>query len=142
MNQIQPHPLWVGHAGDGAAFRRLFDLGMEAVVQLSAEEPPLPLPRDLVLCHFPLIDGIGNRPALLSLAIETTAVLVRSRTPTLVCCGAGMSRSPAVAAAALTLAYGGPPEDWLRLVTEHHPSDVSPGLWDEVRRLLVNPRPA
>ena len=53
-----------------------------------------------------------------------------------------MSRSPAVAAAVLTLAYGGPPEDWLKLVTEHHPSDVSPGLWDEVRRLLVNPRPA
>ncbi len=142
MNQIRPHLLWLGHAGDGEAFRRLFDLGVEAVVQLSAEEPPLPLPRDLILCHFPLIDGVGNRPALLSLAVETTAALVRDRISTLVCCGAGMSRSPAVAAAALTLAYGGLPEDWLKSVAEHHPSDVSPGLWEEVRGVLVSPRPA
>ena len=142
MNQIRPHPLWLGHAGDGEAFRRLFDLGVEAVVQLSAEERPLPLPRNLILCHFPLIDGVGNRPALLSLAIETTAALIRARTPALVCCGAGMSRSPAVAAAALSLAYGGPPEEWLKSVAEHHPSDVSPGLWEEIRGVLVSPRPA
>ena len=106
MKQIHPHPLWLGHAGDGEAFRRLFDLGIEAVVQLAAEEPPIPLPRDLILCHFPLLDGVGNRPEVLSLAVETTAALVRGRTPTLLCCGAGMSRSPAVAAAALTLAFG------------------------------------
>ncbi len=111
MKQIHPHRLWLGHAGEGEAFRRLFDLGIEAVVQLAAEEPPLPLPRDLILCHFPLLDGVGNRPAVLSLAMDTTAALVRSRIPTLVCCGAGMSRSPAVAAAALTLAYGGLPEE-------------------------------
>jgi protein-tyrosine phosphatase len=142
MNQVRPHPIWLGHAGDGEAFRRLFDLGIEAVVQLSAEEPPLSLPRDLILCHFPLIDGVGNRPAVLSLAIETTAAVVRERMPVLICCNAGMSRSPAVAAAALTLAYGGTPEHWLKAVAEHHPSDVSPGLWDEVCRMLVNPRPA
>jgi protein-tyrosine phosphatase len=142
MNQIRPHPLWLGHAGEGEAFRRLFDLGVEAVVQLSAEEPPPSLPRDLILCHFPLIDGIGNRPTLLSLAVETAAALVRARMPTLICCGAGMSRSPAVAAAALRLAYGGPPEQWLRTIAEHHPSDVSPGLWEEVRAVLVSPRPA
>ena len=32
MNQISPHPLWLGHVGEGEAFRRLFDLGIEAVV--------------------------------------------------------------------------------------------------------------
>ncbi|HVS38772.1 MAG TPA: hypothetical protein VMS17_24665 [Gemmataceae bacterium] len=142
MNQIRPHFLWLGHVGEGDAFRRLFDAGVEAVVQLAAEEPPLALPRELILCRFPLIDGIGNRPALLTLAIETTAALVRNRVPTLLCCGAGMSRSPAIAAAALSVAYGGPPEEWLKSVAEHHASDVSPGFWDEVRRLLVNPRPA
>ena len=140
MNQISPHPLWLGHVGEGEAFRRLFDLGIEAVVQLAAEEPPLPLPRELILCRFPLLDGVGNRPAILALAVETAAALVRGRTPTLLCCGAGMSRSPAVAAAALTLAYGGTPEDWLKSVAENHPSDVSPGLWDEIRRLVVSPR--
>ena len=142
MNQISPHLIWLGHVGEGAAFRRLFDLGIEAVVQLAAEEPPLPLPRELILCRFPLLDGIGNRPGILAMAVETTAALVRSRTPTLICCGAGMSRSPAVAAAALTLAYGGAPEQWLKTIAEHHPSDVSPGLWDEIRRMLVSPQPA
>ena len=142
MNQIRPHPLWLGHLGEGEAFGRLFDLGVEAVVQLAAEEPTLPLPRELILCRFPLLDGAGNRPTLLSLAIETTAALVRERTPTLICCGAGMSRSPVMAAAALTRAYGGSPDDWLKTAAEHHPSDVSPGLWDEVRALLVGPRPA
>jgi hypothetical protein len=142
MNQIRPHLLWIGHVGEGEAFGRLFDLGIEAVVQLAAEEPPLALPRDLILCRFPLLDGIGNRPALLSLAVETTAALVRERTPTLICCGAGMSRSPAVASAALSLAYGGPPEEWLKSVAEHHAIDVSPGLWEEVRGVLVSPRPA
>src|SRR5208282_4769156 len=70
MKQIPPHPIWLGHVGEAEAFGRLFDLGIEAVVQLAAEEPPLPLPRELILCHFPLIDGIGNRAALLSLAVE------------------------------------------------------------------------
>ena len=39
-----------------------------------------------------------------ALAIATLANLIRRRSPTLVCCGAGMSRAPAVAAAALSVA--------------------------------------
>jgi protein-tyrosine phosphatase len=142
MNQILPHGLWIGHAGDDQNFRRLFDLGVEAVVELAVEEPPTVLPRELISCRFPLVDGLGNRIVLLSLAIHTLAALLRARVPTLVCCGGGMSRSPAVAAAALSVAFGEAPEECLKAVVLHHPGDVSPGLWNEITQVLATARPA
>jgi protein-tyrosine phosphatase len=136
MNQIKPHPLWVGHTGEGRDFREIFDAGIEAVVQVAAEEPPPQPPREVICCHFPLVDGPGNRAALLSLAIQTVATLVKIRLPTLVICSAGVSRSPAIAAVALALAHREPVEDWLARVVRCHPSDVSPGFWIEVTRIL------
>src|SRR4051794_40333460 len=99
MTQILPYPIWIGHAGDGRDYPRLLDLGIRAVVQLAAEEPPLHPPRELAYLRFPLNDGADNPDDLLSLAVGSLASLVRLHVPTLVCCGAGMSRSPAVAAA-------------------------------------------
>ncbi len=60
MNQIKPHAIWIGHAGDGRAFRDIFDNGIRAIVQLAMEEPPIQTPRELVYLRFPLIDGAGN----------------------------------------------------------------------------------
>ena len=34
MRQVQPHALWLGHAGDGRDFRAVLDVGIKAVVQL------------------------------------------------------------------------------------------------------------
>ncbi len=140
MQQVLPHPLWLGHAGDGCDSHRIVDAGIRAVVQLAVEEPALQVPRDLILCHFPLVDGAGNDRKLLSLAVTTVANLLEKSVPTLVCCGAGMSRSPAVAAAALSLVYQEEPEECLKTVTEHHPHDVQPGLWAEVKALLEGDR--
>jgi protein-tyrosine phosphatase len=69
------------------------------------------------------------------LAIETVASLLRAEIPTLVFCRAGMSRSPSVVAAALSLVEGGSPEDRLRQVVAGHPHDVSPQLWTTVREV-------
>ncbi len=135
MNRIAPYPVWIGHATEGPNFVPILDEEIEAVVDLAAEEPAFALPRDLVSCRFPLIDGPGNNPATLALAIGTVARLAAVEVRTLVRCGAGMSRSPAVVAAALALIHGEPPEDWLVRVTRLHPSDVSPGLWNEIVRL-------
>ena len=135
MNQIQSYPLWIGHSGEGHNFPPIFDAGIEAVVELAAEEPALPSVRNLISCRFPLHDGVGNRPELLVLAIRTVASLIESGIPTLVCCSGGMSRSPAVVAAALSLVNHDSLEECLKSVTYHHPSDVSPGLWREVTRL-------
>ena len=90
-------------------------------------------PRELIYCRFPLLDGSGNRCELLSVAVRTVATLLEMKIPTLLCCGAGMSRSPAIAAAALARITQESPETWLKRVADQHPSDVSPGLWQEVR---------
>jgi protein-tyrosine phosphatase len=136
MNQISPHLLWIGHAGDGRDYRRLLDVGIEAVVQLALEEPPLQPPRELIYMRFPLRDGADNPDGLLDLALRILAALVRQRVRTLVCCGAGMSRSPAVSAFAISLVTGEPAEEILERVLIARPGDVSPALWDQLKRLV------
>src|SRR5476651_2284842 len=124
MRQIIPHYLWLGHAGDGRDFRRVLDIGIQAVVQLAAEEPVLALPRDLVYCRFPLVDGPGNDWKLLQMAVTTVANLLEKKLPTLVVCGAGLSRSPVIAAAAISLVFQKSADECLKQVAEHFPADV------------------
>ncbi|TMQ31641.1 MAG: dual specificity protein phosphatase family protein [Planctomycetota bacterium] len=138
MNQIKPHPLWVGHAGDGQALRQLFADGIKAVVHLAAEEPPLQLPRELIYYRFPLVDGPGNDADLLQLAFGSVAGLLKKEIPTLICCGGGMSRSPVVAAAALAMVAPAALEDCLKKVADYHRTDVSPGLWAEVHHVFTS----
>jgi protein-tyrosine phosphatase len=135
MNQVLPYPLWIGHAGDGRDYARLLDHGIRAVVQLAAEEPPLQPPRELIYLRFPLNDGADNPEDLLDLAVGSLASLIRLKVPTLVCCGAGMSRSPAVSAFAIGSATGEPAEEVLRSALVGRPGDVSPGLWGVLNRL-------
>jgi protein-tyrosine phosphatase len=136
MHQIMPHPLWVGHAGSGLDFQPIFDAGIEALIQLAAEEPPSLPPREVICCRIPLVDGGGNREQVLRLAIGTVASLLRLRLPTLVYCGAGLSRAPAIAAAALSLVQGMPPALCLERIAEHHHTDVSTALWHDIMTLL------
>ena len=137
MRQITPHPLWIGHADDGRDFQAIFDAEIRAVVQLAVEEPPLPLPRELLYARFPLVDGPGNDPKVLYLATLALVNLLEKKIPTLVCCGAGMSRSPALAAAALALVFQQPPDESLKEVAEYHSADVVPGLWAEVKSAVA-----
>src|SRR5438105_1592686 len=132
MHQILPYPLWVGHAGSARDFQPIFDAGIEALIQLAAEEPPAVPPREVVCCRIPLVDGGSNREQLLRLALWTAAGLLRWRVPTLVFCGAGLSRAPAVAAAALSLVEGTAPAQCLERVAAHHHIDVSPALWRDI----------
>ena len=133
MRQILPHYLWLGHAGDGRDFRRILDTGIQAMVQLAAEEPALVSPRDLICCRFPLVDGPGNDMKMLQLAIGMVANLLEKKIPTLVFCGAGLSRSPAILAAAMALIFKQSPDECLKQVAEHFPADVAPGFWEEVK---------
>ena len=102
MNQVERRLIGIGHAADGRDWSGLFDRGIRAIVQLAIEEPPIQPPREVILYRFPLVDGEGNDPALLRLAIESVAALIRAKLPALVCCGGGMSRSPAIVAAAVS----------------------------------------
>src|SRR3712207_1119965 len=101
MRPIEGFRLWLGHAGDGRNLRLMFASGVEAVCDLALNEPGLVLPWELVYCRFPLVDGAVNPPWLLDLAVKSVAELIRAQRTTLILCSAGLSRSPAVAAAAI-----------------------------------------
>jgi protein-tyrosine phosphatase len=140
MHQVGTHALWIGHAGDGRAAKPLFDAGIRAVVDLAAEEAPAVLPRDLIALRFTLADGADNPPEVLYLAVNTVAGLLSWGLPTLVCCSAGMSRAPAVAAAALALWQNESAEQALTEVAGHRPVDISPVLSQAVIELFPSLR--
>jgi hypothetical protein len=62
--------------------------------------------------------------------------------PTLVACGAGMSRSPAIVAAAMATLEGGTLADALGKLTAGQPHDVSASLLAEISNVLSDQRAA
>jgi protein-tyrosine phosphatase len=140
MRQILPHPLWLGHADDGRDYQLVLATGIQAIVQLALEEPALQPPREILYFRIPLLDGSGNDLKHLYLATTTVANLLEKRVPTLICCGAGLGRSPAIAAAALSMVYQENLDGCLKQVAEHHPADVAPGFWNDVKGLMESDR--
>ncbi len=128
--------MWLGHAGDVRDSALLLEAGISAVVCVAANEPPAVLPRELVYCRFPLVDGAGNPDWLLRAAVETVASLMRSGTPTLVHCSAGISRSPAIAGAALALVSQCSPAEGLLIATRSRSADISPVLWEQIQSAI------
>jgi protein-tyrosine phosphatase len=129
--------LWIGHIGDVWDPRALLSAGIRTVIDLALNEPPVLLPRELIYCRFPLVDGIGNPPWLLHAAVACIANFLRSDITTLVYCSAGMSRSPCIAAAALARVRGCSAEEALTWVAKSRPVDVAPGLWAEAKAILL-----
>jgi hypothetical protein len=136
MRRVPGYSLWLGHAGDVRDVRGLLAAGIVAVVDLAIQEAPAPLTRDLVYCRFPLVDGPGNPLWLLRTAVETVAGLLRSDVPTLVGCGAGLSRSPCIAGAGIARIRSCSADEGLAIALGSSPADVSPGLWVDVRRIV------
>jgi protein-tyrosine phosphatase len=91
------------------------------------------LPRELIFFRFPLVDGAGNNGHLLLLTLGTVTHLLKMRLPTLICCSAGLSRTPAIAAAALAILNRDDPDETLQAVLQNRSADVSPALWSEVK---------
>jgi len=137
MREIIPGRLWLGNARDARDPARLCEAGIAAVISLAVEELSPILPRTMTYCHFPIMDGAQECEGVLSVAVQAVVALLRNQVPTLVHCGAGMSRSPAVVAAALTIVDGGSPEDRLRQIVSGHPHDVSPQLWEAVKSVVA-----
>lgn len=136
MREVIPEKLWIGNALDARDVTGVLGLGIAAIVDLAIEEPPIQFPRDVAYCRFPLMDGSGNQMAILRAAIETTATFIDSGTPTLVACSAGMSRSPAIVAAAIAMTEEVELVDVLGKLTAEQPHDVSPGLLAELSKVL------
>ena len=131
MRRVGDYPLWIGTARDARDIRGVLAAGIRAVVDLAVEEPPAAPTRELVYLRFPLVDGLGNEPKVVRVMLRAVTALVRERVPTLVACGMGMSRSPAVAAVAYAAAHGLDPADVLTTVVGS--GDVSPALLKELQ---------
>ena len=136
MRQVPGFQLWLGHVGDVRDLRAVLSTGILAVVDLALNEPPATVTRELAYCRFPLLDGSGNAPWLVRAAVDTVAGLLRSGTPTLLFCGAGMSRTPIIAAAAIARLRNCTLADAVSVVAQSGPADFSPGLLADVQVIL------
>ena len=133
MREIIAGKLWLGNAVVMRDIRHVLAHGVEAIIDVAADEPILSkLPRDVIYCRFPLVDGGGNDPLIIRSAVETTASFVRNSKPTVVFCSAGLSRSPCVVAAAVAMTQGDDPHARLEEVASTGPSEVSPLLWADI----------
>jgi hypothetical protein len=142
VRQIVPGILWLGNSADARGLDRVLEAGVFALIDLAAEEPMPALPRSMVYCRFPVVDGQQPSKQVLRMAIETVASLLKTGIPTLVFCGAGMSRSPPVVAAALAIVRGGSPDERLNQVVSGHPHDVSGQLWADMREVCLEINPS
>lgn len=135
MREVIPQLLWIANAREARDVKTVLDQGIAAVIDLALDEPPSTFPREIVYCRLPLMDGDENTPAILHAAIETTARFIRSDFPTLVACSGGMSRSPAIAAAALSRINQASFAENIQQIAAAGPCDVAPGLWNQIQRL-------
>lgn len=136
MRELVPSKLWIGHAGDLRDPALLERMGIKALIHVALEERLPNLSRELLYCHFPLLDGAGSPSHLVAVALDATASLIRAGIPTLVCCSAGMNRSPCIVAGALALVDRSDPTESLARLIHGQPHDVSPVLWDTVVRIV------
>jgi len=124
--------LFIGDAINARDLRQLYDHDIAAVVDLAANEEPAHLGRDHIYCRFPLHDDGSNCPQLIRISIDCVRSLLLSDARTLVACSAGMSRSPVVASAAISLISGVSLDDSLAAIVLSAPHDVSPAFLSSV----------
>lgn len=137
MRKISDSNLWIGHAGDLRDPAQLEREGINALVHVALEELLPQLSRELLYCHFPIVDGAGNSQQLIAVALDTTVALLRASLTTLVCCSAGMSRSPCIAAGALAIINDCDPSESLAIVASDQAHDISPALWEAITKAVV-----
>ncbi len=135
MQVVIPNSLWLGNAREARNISGVLAMGVMTVVVVAAEKPPITMPRDLVYCRVPLVDGAGNRPELIRAAVGLIANFIESGSPTLVACGAGMSRSPAITAAALAQAQKKSLHWALDHITSGTTHDISTSLWADIEAI-------
>lgn len=136
MREIISQTLWIGNARDARDVKSVLDLGISAIIDLAMEEPPVTFPREIIYCRLPLVDGEENNPSVLQTAIETLVRFIHAEVPTLVACSGGMSRSPAIVAAALSKINVTSFDEAIKQIASIGPCDVAPGLWNEIQTLL------
>ena len=136
MRRVLDSSLWLGNLLEARNAAALLEQGFKVVVDLALDESPAVLPREIVYLRFPLNDGEGNDESTLAAVIKTIALLMELEDlKIVVCCSAGLSRSPAIAAAAIALSSNQDPDQTLARIAELAHCDVSPTLWTEISQL-------
>ena len=141
IREVETGLLYTGDAGSARDLKQLYDREFSAVVDLAADEPPAVLGRDLIYCRFPLSDDGSNRDALIASALVCLNALLERDLRTLLACGAGMSRSPVLAAAAIAMRSGEPLPDCLARLAARAPVDVPPTFFAAVARVCAELSP-
>lgn len=137
IREVHPNSLFIGNALDIRDLRLLHENRIQAVVDLAVNEPPAQLAREMIYCRIPLNDGDGNANEVIIAAVRCLVALLQLEIRTIIACSAGMSRSPAIAAAALAVVTGHSPDDCLLTIIAGHPHDVSPILWLRVKAIHI-----
>lgn len=136
MHVVIPDLLWIGNASDARTVQPLLERDIAAVIDLAAEEPPAALPRHMIYCRFPLIDGGDNDPRIIAEVVRVLARLLGLQIRTLVACSAGASRAPTIAAFGVAELWSLPPEEGLRRVGAAKSLEVSPAFWNDVAQAM------
>ena len=135
MIKIPDSILWLGNAADLRDIRRVL-LNVTAIIDLAIEEPLPEIPRVTNYCRFVLTDDGENNPALIRAAIQTAAGFVAGNQSTVICCNAGINRSPAIAAAVLSRLSGKQPAECLKRIASLKPLDINPALWQQIESII------
>lgn len=132
MLNIPNTNLWLGTAQDLRQIPQCLKQGITAIVDLAIEEPVPTIPRITNYCRFLVTDDGENDPANLRAAISVSTVFLQGGHATVICCNAGLSRSPSIAAAVLSRISDQSPVACLeRIATVKH-IDVNPALWNQM----------
>ena len=139
MREVRDGRLWIGNALELRDYRVLHELGIQAIVDLALEEQAAAAPREFISLRYPLHDGAGNSPDMLRMIVHAIVQLLECKVPTMVACSAGMSRSPAIVATALSVWEKGDPPEYFAQLARDRPLDVSPLLWRDLLAAIRHP---
>lgn len=139
MYELHSELLWFGNAIEIREPAGLFEVGVQAVIDVAFEEKPSLLPRQLIYCRFPIVDGGGNDEEVLRVAVRTTVDLISSGTKTIVACSAGMSRGPMIATFALAAFNSESPKRIIQAIAEKRALEVNGKLWNQLNAIFPYP---
>lgn len=136
MIEIVPSLVWLANGPEVRDLELIGEMHIEAIVDLAYEELPVCSLRSKLVIRVPLIDGEGNNLQHIRLAITYTAELIRSKTPFVIACSAGISRSPTILAAALSTLGDGSIEEKLALISTKKQIGTSTVFLAEVQEAM------
>jgi len=130
MIQLEKN-IWLGNAIELRNPKLLYANAIKCVVDVAYEEPAAQLPRDIFYLRFPLLDGEGNSPSPLRLALNATIQLIQEDEPFVVGCSAGMSRSPTLLSFVIAHCTGVSAEVVIERISAKRQLEIKPNLWND-----------